>query len=77
MCFMHLFDALVLFCSIDAVQLTGNISIEFGNGNRAVARSSPLAIEFYKNDVLFVVLNGNGRFTFEEVSIFLFHIIVV
>lgn len=62
-----LFDKLFFF-SIDSISLTGNITIGFGDGNKAIARASPLAIEFYKNDVLVALLNGD-RFVVESVSI--------
>lgn len=57
------------FFSIETVSLSGNISITFGDGNKAVARTSPLELEFYKNDVLVAVLNGHERFIIESVSV--------
>lgn len=55
------------FCSFDDVQLWLTSAEIFLGSNRAVVNFSPFSIEFYVNDVLTVVIEGD-RLTLQNVS---------
>ena len=55
------------FCSFDDVQLSLTSAEIFLGDKRAVVNVSPFSVEFYANDVLTLVIEGD-RLTLENVS---------